>query len=111
MNRTEEPSSMRPRMSWIFSREVRIANRGEPGSIAGAMISANTTKRIQAISTDGSVFDRYFAAVSEVERKIVDSRIKAMPRNGRSERAGARLRGGGGAGLVPETGIGALMRR
>src|SRR3978361_1739518 len=54
------------------------------------MISANTRKRIQAISIDGSVADRYLAVTSEAPRNTVDARISAMPRNGRSDRAGAR---------------------
>ena len=65
------------------------ANSGEPGSIAGDMISANTRNLIQAISIEGSVADRYFAVTSEVPRNTVDARISAMPRNGRSARAGA----------------------
>src|ERR1700754_4216126 len=58
------------------------------------MISTNTRKRIQAISIDGSVADRYFEVTSELPRKIVESRISAMPLNGRSARAGARRSGG-----------------
>jgi len=53
------------------------------------MISANTRKRIHAISIEGSVADRYFAVTSEAPRNIVDARISAMPLNGRSARAGA----------------------
>src|ERR1700759_4149670 len=53
------------------------------------MITAKIRKRSQAISIDGRLDDRYFAVTSEVPRKIVDSRISAMPRNGRSARAGA----------------------
>src|ERR1700743_2484363 len=53
------------------------------------MISANTRKRSQAISIDGRLDDRYFAITSEVPRNIVESRISAMPRNGRAARAGA----------------------
>ena len=53
------------------------------------MISANTRNRIQAISIDGSVPDRYFDVASEVPRNTVEARISAMPRNGRSARAGA----------------------
>jgi hypothetical protein len=60
------------------------------------MIKANTTKRTQAISNEGSVLERYFDDVSEVARKTVDSRISAMPRNGWSARAAARR----GAGAV-----------
>ena len=60
-----------------------------PGSIAGAMISANTRNLIQAISIDGNVADRYFAVTSEAPRNTVDARISAMPLNGRSARAGA----------------------
>jgi hypothetical protein len=57
--------------------------------MAGVMISANTRKRIQAISIEGSEDERYFAVTSEVPRNTVDSRISAMPLNGRSVRAGA----------------------
>ncbi len=53
------------------------------------MISANTRNLIQAISIDGSVADRYFAATSDAPRNTVEARISAMPRNGRSARAGA----------------------
>jgi hypothetical protein len=53
------------------------------------MIIANTKNRIHAISIEGSVADRYFAVTSEQPRKIVEARISAMPRNGRSARAGA----------------------
>src|ERR1700688_5332219 len=52
------------------------------------MISANTRKRIQAISVDASVADRYCAVTSETPRNTVEARISAMPRNGRSARAG-----------------------
>ncbi len=62
------------------------------------MISPNTRKRSQAISIDGKVADRYFAVTSEVPRKIVEIRISAMPRNGRSARAGA----GGVANVLPD---------
>src|SRR3984957_8289806 len=57
--------------------------------MAGTMISANTRNRIQAISIAGSVPDRYFDVASEVPRNTVEARISAMPRNGRSARAGA----------------------
>src|SRR5260370_25905114 len=53
------------------------------------MISANTRNLIQAISIEGSVADRYFAVTSDAPRNTVDARISAMPRNGRSARAGA----------------------
>src|SRR3954469_8698404 len=53
------------------------------------MIIANTRKRIQAISIEGSVAERYFAVTSEVPRKIVEASTIAMPLNGRSARAGA----------------------
>ena len=46
------------------------------------MISANTRKRIQVISTEGSVADRYFAVTSEVPRNTVEARISKMPLNG-----------------------------
>jgi len=68
---------------------VGSANSGEPGIIAGVMISANTTNRIHAISIEGSVAERYFAVTSEMPRKTVDAKISAMPLNGRSARAGA----------------------
>src|ERR1700756_418775 len=54
------------------------------------MISANTKKRIQAISIEGKLPERNFAVTSEVPRNTVESRISVMPLNGRSERAGAR---------------------
>jgi hypothetical protein len=65
------------------------AKIGEPGTIAGTMISANTRNLIQAISIEGNVADRYLAVASEAPRNTVDARISAMPRNGRSARAGA----------------------
>jgi hypothetical protein len=54
------------------------------------MISANTRNRIQAISIEGNVAERYFAVTSETPRNTVDARISAIPLNGRSVRAGAR---------------------
>ncbi len=53
-------------------------------------MTANDRNRIQAISIDGNVADRYFAMTSEVPRNTVEVRISAIPRNGRSARAGAR---------------------
>ena len=53
------------------------------------MISANARNLTQAISIEGSVAERYFAVTSEAPRNTVDVRISAMPRNGRSARAGA----------------------
>src|SRR5258708_6507268 len=53
------------------------------------MTSANTRNLIQAISIHGNVVDRYFAVTSETPRNTVEVRINAMPRNGRSARAGA----------------------
>jgi hypothetical protein len=53
------------------------------------MIIPKTRNLIQAISIDGNVADRYFAVTSEAPRNTVDARIMAMPRNGRSARAGA----------------------
>src|ERR1700756_4133716 len=58
------------------------------------MISANTRKRIQAISIEGKPVERYFAVTSEVPRNTVEARISAMPLNGRSVRAGARRAAG-----------------
>src|SRR5947209_18687515 len=53
------------------------------------MIRAKTRNLIQAISMEGSVADRYFAATSEAPRNTGEARISEMPRNGRSARAGA----------------------
>src|SRR5258706_3552677 len=88
MKNSEDASSAAPRISCRPRRSDRNAYSGEPGSIAGTMISANTRNRIHAISIDGNVVDRYFAVTSEVPRNTVDARISAMPRNGRSARAG-----------------------
>src|SRR4051795_11761973 len=44
----------------------------------GVMISANTAKRIQVISIEGKVAERYFAVTSEAPRNTVDVRIIAM---------------------------------
>jgi hypothetical protein len=57
------------------------------------MITANTRNLIQAISIEGSVAERYFDVASDVPRKMLDSRSSAMPRSGRSARAGATLAG------------------
>src|SRR5258707_2949857 len=89
MKNSEDNNSAIPRIACKPGRPVRNANSGEPGSIAGTMISANTRNLIQAISIDGKVAERYFAVTSEAPRKTVDARIIAMPRNGRSARAGA----------------------
>src|SRR3981081_2976802 len=53
------------------------------------MITPNTRNLIHAISIDGNVAERYLAVTSEAPRNTVDARISAMPRNGRSARAGA----------------------
>src|SRR5215472_8152653 len=90
MNNKDEPTSAAPRISCRPTLPVFIALSGERGSIAGTMISANTRKRSQAISIEGSIADRYFAVTSETPRNTVDDRISAMPLNGRSARAGAR---------------------
>src|SRR5216684_5285780 len=89
MKNSEDDNSAMPRIACRPGRSVRSANSGDPGSIAGTMISANTRNLIQAISIEGSVADRYFAVTSEAPRNTVDARISAMPRNGRSARAGA----------------------
>jgi hypothetical protein len=89
MKNSEDDNSATPRITCKPGRSDRKAHNGEPGSIAGDMISANTRNRIQAISIEGSVADRYFAVTSEAPRNTVDARISAMPRNGLSERAGA----------------------
>src|SRR5215218_627719 len=89
MKNSDEASTVTPRINCRPGRLVGSANSGEPGNIAGVMISANTTNRIHAISIEGSVADRYFAVTSEMPRKTVDAKINAMPLNGRSARAGA----------------------
>src|SRR3982074_813771 len=86
---SDDDNSATRRITWGPGRSVRRANSGEPGSIAGTMISPNTKNLIQAISIDGNVADRYFAVTSEAPRHPVEARINAMPRNGRSARAGA----------------------
>jgi hypothetical protein len=53
------------------------------------MITANIRNLIHAISIDGKVADRHFAVTSDAPRNTVETRISAMPRNGRSTRAGA----------------------
>jgi hypothetical protein len=58
------------------------------------MISAKTKNLIQAISIEGIVDDKYFAVTSEAPRNMVEANINAMPRNGRSARAGATWRVG-----------------
>src|ERR1700682_2492417 len=88
MKNSDDASSVTPRISCKPLRSECRAYSGEPGSIAGTMIIANTRNLIQAISIDGNVADRYFAVTSEAPRNTVDARISAMPRNGRSVRAG-----------------------
>ena len=89
MNNSDDPSNAAPRMACRPGRLVCKANSGEPGTIAGTITSTNTRNLIQAISIDGNVADRYFDVTSEVPRNTVEARISAMPRNGRSARAGA----------------------
>src|ERR1700744_5662807 len=94
MKNSEEPSSAAPRINCSGTLLVFNANSGEPGTIAGTMIIANTRKRSQAISIGGNVAARYFAVTAETPRNTVDDRINAMPLNGRSARAGARCTAG-----------------
>src|ERR1700749_1593964 len=82
MKNSEEPSSAVPRISWRPRRSVRIACNGEPGSITGVNISAKVAMRIQVISIDGRLDDRYFEVTSEQPRKIVDSNTNAIPLKG-----------------------------
>src|SRR3954452_7521272 len=89
MKNKDEDNSAMPRITCKPGRSECRANSRVPGSIAGTMIIANTRNRIHAISMDGSVAERYFAVTSEHPRNTVDARISAMPRNGRSARAGA----------------------
>ena len=89
MKNSDEPKSAAPRKSCRPGRGVRMANTGEPGTMAGSMIAANTKNLIQAISIEGSVPERYLAVTSDAPRNTVEARISTMPRNGRSARAGA----------------------
>jgi hypothetical protein len=89
MKNNEDDNSATPRMTCRPGRSDCRANSRVPGNIAGIMIIANTRNRIHAISIEGSVADRYFAVTSEQPRNTVDAKINAMPRNGRSARAGA----------------------
>src|SRR4051794_19525277 len=89
MKNSEDDNSAMPRITCSPGRSVFKAENDVPGSIAGTMISENTRNRIHAISMEGNVAERYFAVTSEQPRNTVDARISAMPRNGRSARAGA----------------------
>src|SRR3954447_1491054 len=89
MKNSEDPTSATSRMACNPGRAECKANSREPGNIAGDMISANTRNLIQAISIEGSVAERYFAVTSDTPRNTVDARIRTIPRNGRSARAGA----------------------
>src|SRR3981081_2800050 len=89
MKNSEDASSAAPRINCRPRRPDGKAYNGDPGSIAGNMIIPKTRNPIQAISIDGNVAERYFAVASEAPRNTVDARISAMPRNGRSARAGA----------------------
>src|SRR6266700_5371112 len=90
MKNSEEPSSASPRIHCSRGRSECNAKSGDPGSIPGAIIAAKIRKRIQAISIEGKVAERYFAVTSETPRNTVEARISAIPRNGRSARPGAR---------------------
>src|SRR3979490_2380933 len=68
MKNSDDDNSATPRITCRPGRPVRKAYSGEPGSIAGTMISPNTKNLIQAISIDGNVADRYFAVTSEAPR-------------------------------------------
>src|ERR1700730_700646 len=102
MKNSEDSNKAIPRITCKPGRVERRACRGEP-SIVGDAISANTTNRIQAISIDGSVADRYVEVTSEVPRNTVEARISAMPRSGRSARPGAVR----AAGVFSGRGVGA----
>src|SRR5713101_6099077 len=73
MKNSEDDNNATPRITCRPGRSDRKANNGEPGSIAGTMISANTRNLIQAISIDGKVAERYFAVTSEAPRNTVDA--------------------------------------
>ena len=88
MKKTEDDSNAAPRKAWRPGRVERNAF-GDVVSAAGSTMIANTRNRIQAISIAGRLSDRYFAIASEHAKNTVDPMISAMPRNGRSARAGA----------------------
>ena len=94
MKNSDEPRIARPRIRCSPSRLVCSANSGEPGIIAGVMISANTRNLIHAISIEGNVAERYFAVTSDAPRKIVEASTSAMPLNGLIGARGS-LAGGG----------------
>src|SRR5450755_4177423 len=89
MKNSEDANSATPRITCRPGRRECKAYNGEPGIIAGDMISANTRNLIQAISIQGRPAERCFAVASEAPRNTGAARISAMPRNGRSARAGA----------------------
>src|SRR3981081_4732231 len=68
MKNSEDDNSATPRITCKPGRSDRKAYNGEPGSIAGDMISANTRNRIQSISIESSVSERYFAVTSDAAR-------------------------------------------
>src|SRR5260370_23028361 len=74
MKNSEDDNSATPRITCKLGRSVRKAYSGEPGSIAGTMIIANTRNLIQAISIDGNVAARYFAVTPGSPRKHVAGR-------------------------------------
>ena len=82
MKNSDEPRIPRPRSRCSVSRLVCSAKIGEPGTIAGIMMTAKVTNLIQVISIEGNVAERYFEVTSEVPRNIVESRISAIPLNG-----------------------------
>jgi hypothetical protein len=93
MKSSDEPNTAAPRHNCKRGWLVRNEYSGEPGTIAGTMISRKTRNLIQAISIEGSVVDRYFDVTSEVPRQIVAATSNTIPRSGRSERAGATFAG------------------
>src|SRR5215218_10050784 len=111
MKNSEDPTSATPRRACKPGRAECKANSGEPGNIAGDMISANTRNLIQAISIEGSVAERYFAVTSEAPRNTVDARIRTIPRNGLSARAGADRCGGVLSGNAVLSSLGAVADR
>lgn len=87
---SDDDTSATPRINCRPGRLVPIEKIGDPGTIAGLIISANARNRIQDISIAGNVAERYFAVTSEVPRNTVEPRMSAMPLKGRSARAGPR---------------------
>src|SRR3954464_208017 len=78
MKNSEDDNSAMPRITCSPGRSVFKAENDVPGSIAGTIIGDNTRNRLQAISMEGNVAEKYVAVTSEQPRNTVDARISAM---------------------------------